>query len=258
MGALMLTMLPDARWPMFRVGQPQDPPGFRLSNDGSAGTPPGDSGVASFARYLPGDAGPLVPPDPGGPPYASDGGVYPVADQAYEPVDGNPPRQDTARADDAGAGDNRPGFLDRFQPFITDAQNAAEAVGTRANAVVNGAYSVFPGTYNAIRALGRGTGVLGPEESRRFGQEADFIGDSLGQIAKHPGLALRTARAALPILAKDPLLPYYAAGRLLMGGLTRLGPVATIGDALRAVEDGHNFLNSVFYHGIQGIPSKSP
>jgi hypothetical protein len=77
MGALMLTMLPDARWPMFRVGQPQDPPGFRLSNDGSAGTPPGDSGVASFGRYLPDNAGPLVPPDPGGPPYASDGGVYP-------------------------------------------------------------------------------------------------------------------------------------------------------------------------------------
>ncbi len=123
---------------------------------------------------------------------------------------------------------------------------------------MNGAYSVFPGTYNAIRALGRGTGVLGPEEFRRFGQESDFIGDSLGQLAKHPGLAVRTARAALPILAKDPLLPYYAAGRLLMGGLTRLGPAATIGDALRAVEDGHNFLNSVFYHGIEGIPSVSP
>jgi hypothetical protein len=75
---------------------------------------------------------------------------------------------------------------------------------------------------------------------------------------KHPGLSSRTAREALPVLASDPLLPYYAAGRLFMGGLTRLGPVATVGDALRAVENGHNFLNSVFYHGVEGIPSVSP
>ena len=177
----MLNMLPDARWPMFRVGQPEDLPGFRIANDGSVGTTSGDSGLASFGRYLPDNAAPLVRIGSNGPTYASDGGVYRAADQAYDPVDGNPSWQDPARTSYANARDNRSSFFDRFEPFLTDVQDAAQAVGTRANAVVNGAYSVFPRTYNAIRALGRGIGVLGPEEFRRFGQEADFVGDSLGQ-----------------------------------------------------------------------------
>jgi hypothetical protein len=160
----MLNMLPDARWPMFRVGQPEDPPGFRIANDGSVGTTSGDSGLASFGRYLPDNAAPLVRIGSNGPTYASDGGVYRAADQAYDPVDGNPSWQDPARTSYANARDNRSSFFDRFEPFLTDVQDAAQAVGTRANAVVNGAYSVFPRTYNAIRALGRGIGVLGPEE----------------------------------------------------------------------------------------------
>jgi len=93
----MLNMLPDARWPMFRVGQPEDPPGFRIANDGSVGTTSGDSGLASFGRYLPDNAAPLVRIGSNGPTYASDGGVYRAADQAYDPVDGNPSWQDPLR-----------------------------------------------------------------------------------------------------------------------------------------------------------------
>ena len=255
----MVNIPPNTHWPMFRVGQPEDPPGFRVSDDGSTGATSGDFGLASFGRDLYGNAAPAAGIDSISVTDPSGGAVYPAADSAYDPVDGNNPSwQARARWTPnqgeplyVNARDDRPGFVERFAPFLNDVQDAAEAVGTKANAVVNGAYSVFPGTYNAIRAVGRGIGLLGPEEFRRVGQEADFIGGSLGEIAKHPGLAFRIAREAVPIVARDPLLPYYAAGRFLMGGLTRLGRAATMGDALRAIENGHNLFNSVFYHGIK-------
>ena len=78
------------------------------------------------------------------------------------------------------------------------AAKVANRIGTHANAVVNGAYSVFPGVYDAGRAVARGTGLLGQEEFRRFGQEADFVGGSLGKIAEHPEASARIARRAWP------------------------------------------------------------
>jgi hypothetical protein len=157
----------------------------------------------------------------------------------------------------AGAGGDVAGFFGRFRPFLADVQDAAERVGTRANAVVNGAYSVFPGTYNAIRAVGRGVGILGPEEFRRFGPEADSIGTALGQIAEHPGPAARVSRDALSVLDTNPLFRYYMFGRAAMGLLTGLGPAAMAGDALRAIEKGHNMIDTLKY-GIQGTPSGGP
>ena len=238
----MFSILPNTPWPGFRVGQPEELPGFRLANDGS----------------LPADA------ESGGRTYASDGGVYPAGDRADEPLVGRPPVQDPARwsatlpgTSYAGAGDDGAGFVDRLRPFLADVRDAAERVGTRANAVVNGAYSVFPGTYNALRAVGRGIGILGPEEFRRFGQEADFIGTALGQVAEHPGPAARVSRDALSALDTDPLFRYYMLGRTAMGALTGLGPAAMAGDALRAVEKGHNMINA-YKRGIQGTPSSGP
>jgi hypothetical protein len=139
---------------------------------------------------------------------------------------------------------------------------AAKAGGAAANATVNGAYSTLDNTYDAGRAVARGIGVLGPEEFRRFGQEADFIGASLGpvlgqvgpalgQIAKHPGPA---ARAAYHVWKKEPLLPFYLAGRAGMGAITGLGPAAIAGGALRAVEDGHNLVDAIVYPGVLGRP----
>jgi hypothetical protein len=135
-----------------------------------------------------------------------------------------------------------------------------KAVGSTAKAFVNGAYSSLDNTYDAVRAAGRGLGVLGPEEFRRFGQEADFIGASLGrvgptlgQIVKHPKLA---ARAAGRVLAEawDPLLPFHLAGRYGMGALTGFGAAAMAGGVLRAVENGHNLFDAIVYPGIQGRP----
>jgi hypothetical protein len=204
----MVNFPPNTRWPMFRVGQPEDPPGFRISDDGSTGAPSGDFGLASFGRDPYDNPASVVGADSNGATDASDGAVYP-ADQAYNPVDGNPSWQAPVRSTPnpgaplyVNARDDQPGFFGRLERLLNDVQDAAKAVGTRANAVVNGAYSVFPGTYNAIRALGRGTGLLGPEEFRRFGQEADFVGDSLGEVATHPGLTVRIAREAAPILVR--------------------------------------------------------
>ena len=121
---------------------------------------------------------------------------------------------------------------------------------------MNGAYSVFPGTYNALRAVGRGIGILGPEEFRRFGQEADSIGTALGQVAEHPAPA-RVSRDALSVLDTDPLFRYYMFGRTAHGALTGLGPAAMAGDALRAVEKGHNMIDA-YKRGIQGTPSSGP
>jgi hypothetical protein len=205
----MFKFVPDTSLPGFRVKAPDDPPSFRVADDGSV---PADAESAGLS-------------------YASDGAVYPAGD----------------RADEAG-------LLERFRPFIADVQDAAERVGTRANAVVNGAYSVFPGTYNALRAAGRGIGILGPEEFRRFGQEADAVGTVLGQVVDHPGAAAHVSRDALSVLDSDPLFRYYMFGRAGMGLLTGLGPAAMAGDALRAVEKGHNMIDA-YKFGIQGTPS---
>lgn len=144
-----------------------------------------------------------------------------------------------------------------------NARRLARAVGSSANALVNGAYSTLGNSYDAARAVGRGVGVLGREEFRRFGQEADLIGASLGQvgpalgqiglvlgqIVEHPKL---TAQAAGRFLAANPLLPFYFAGRVGMGSVTGLGPVAMAGGALRAVEDGHDLIDSLVQGGLLG------
>ncbi len=139
------------------------------------------------------------------------------------------------------------------QSFWSDLVDAAGRVGTRANAVVNGAYSVFPGVYNAGRSVARGTGLLGWDELQRSGQESNAIGEVLTRAAEHPGAALRTVGKGLSILDSDPLFRYYMAGRALMGIATGLGPAAMAGDALRAVEKGHNAFDA-FMQGIQGTP----
>jgi hypothetical protein len=140
---------------------------------------------------------------------------------------------------------------DLGRPFFANLEDAA----TWVNAAVNGAHSVFPGLYNAGRAEARGVGLLGGNEFRRFGQEADAVGTGLIEAAKRPELVGRAASQAWGAMRENLLFPYFA-GRLAMGIGTRLGPVAAMGDVLRAVEDGHNWLDGVFYNGVLGIPSQ--
>jgi hypothetical protein len=137
----------------------------------------------------------------------------------------------------------------------TPTPESAEGVWKAANYAVNGAYSIFPGIYNAGRAVARGTGLMGPEEYRRFDQEANFIGSASEKIAKHPELAYQAGREAVSALARNPYLVAYALGRAAMGGATMLGPAALAGDTLRAVENGHDLLDAVLY-GFQAIPDR--
>jgi hypothetical protein len=141
---------------------------------------------------------------------------------------------------------------DLGRPFFSNLEEAAAWV----NAAVNGAYSVLPGAYNAGRVVARGTGLMGADEFHRFGQEAETIGAGLGKLVERPDLAVRAAQEAWPILRDNPRLWPYLGGRAAMGILTRLGPAAVAGDALRAVEKGHNLADAFLYHGILGNPSR--
>jgi hypothetical protein len=77
--------------------------------------------------------------------------------------------------------------------FWDDAWDTAKDVGEKANAVVNGAHSIYPGTWNFFRAAGRGLGFYGSEEAQRFRQEMNAAGKGLEFIAEDPMRAARLA-----------------------------------------------------------------
>ena len=61
----MFNVLPDTRWPGFRVGLPEDQPGFRVSDDGSVRTGfAADPSLVSFGGHDPYGT-PAVAADPG-------------------------------------------------------------------------------------------------------------------------------------------------------------------------------------------------
>jgi hypothetical protein len=132
-------------------------------------------------------------------------------------------------------------------------RKVAKAVGSAANAAVNGAYSVFPDTFNYPRSILRGAGVLGKDEAYRFDQEMAAMGEGAKQIARHPKLAAEAAGRAF-WAGWDPLILPYLAGRGAMGYFTGLGPFALVGGVLRAAENADNFIDPVLYGGIQGRP----
>ena len=223
---------PDATANDFGVGQADEVPGFRV------GPPDQVPGLHNFK-----------------PPHEVVPGFHVNSDASAR--FGYPPAGDTPVLDPVRWTAEPAGYRDAVsisqKPLGDLAARVANRIGTHANAVVNGAYSVFPGVYNAGRAVARGTGVLGQEEFRRFGQEADVVDGLLGGVARHPDASARIARHAVSTLDEDPLFRYYMAGRAAMGALTGLGPAAMAGDALRAIERGHNVIDA-FKYGIQGRP----
>jgi hypothetical protein len=146
----------------------------------------------------------------------------------------------------AGGYEGDPG---RF--YYEQLRNGARAVGTGANAVVNGAYSVFPDTLDFARSALRAAGLFGKAEAGRFDQEMGAMGEGARQVVTHPRLAAQAAGNAWSA-GWDPLLLPYLAGRGAMGYVTQLGPFALAGGVLRAAEDGHNLIDSVIYRGVQG------
>jgi hypothetical protein len=63
--------------------------------------------------------------------------------------------------------------------YWSDLLDAVKPLGEAANAMVNGAYSLAPGTFNLARAAGRGLGLYGSEEAQRFRQEMTATGHGL-------------------------------------------------------------------------------
>jgi hypothetical protein len=141
--------------------------------------------------------------------------------------------------------------------YWNDLWDSAKQLGGAANAVVNGAYSLGPGTYYLAREAGRGLGLFGPDEAQRFRQEMNAAGQGLRAIARNPGTAARMAgEGLLKAVKKEPLLPFYVLGRAGMGSLlTSRGvpivPFAVLGDALHALEKGHDVIDAVGY-GVGG------
>jgi hypothetical protein len=141
--------------------------------------------------------------------------------------------------------------------YWNDLWDAAKQLGSGANAVVNGAYSLGPGTFYLAREAGRGLGLFGPDEAQRFRQEMNAAGLGLRAIAKNPGTAARMAgEGLLTAVKKEPLLPFYVLGRAGMGGLLAsrgvpIAPFAVLGDALHALEKGHDVIDALGY-GVSG------
>lgn len=91
-------------------------------------------------------------------------------------------------------------------------------VGNAANAVVNGAFSIFSGVGNAFYETARGTGLLGQQEYIRSVQETDLLIFGVQEMARYPQESVRAAREAIILgYQAEPLIPYYFAGRSLMG-----------------------------------------
>jgi len=76
-------------------------------------------------------------------------------------------------------------------------------------------------------------------------------------MAQYPQEGVRAAREAIILgYQAEPLIPYYFAGRSLMGIATGLGPAAMGGDLLGALNKGHNALDSIILHGALGVPTR--
>ena len=206
--------------PGFRVVEPQSQkvPGFHVSVDGSAGpdAPPADRSLSRTSMRS----------------------TSSPAANRYVDLRG------------ALAGVTRGTFLD-------DIKDLPEAIADRVGALAKGAYSVGPGVYYAGRAAARGLGLLGPEEAERFRRELELIRSSANAIVERPGDAARAAYYGADQRFEDPLLKYHLLGRGAVGYLARvgpvpLGPVALIGDTLRAFENGRQNLVDAVLDGIQG------
>jgi hypothetical protein len=117
---------------------------------------------------------------------------------------------------------------------------------------------VIPGVGDAIYQAARGTGVLGPQEFQNFDVESQFVGDVVTTMVQHPQATYTVATDILSVLDQDPLFRYYVAGRLAFGFATGLGPAASLGNTLQAVQNGHNVVDSIIQNGFSGLSSTGP
>ncbi|MCW5733963.1 MAG: RHS repeat-associated core domain-containing protein, partial [Enhydrobacter sp.] len=146
-----------------------------------------------------------------------------------------------------------------YSGITTTAYEYAADAGRKANAYVNGAYSVFPDALNSVRYVLRSSYLFGGDEYNRAVQEANIVGRGLTEIYRHPEASIKLGEKALGIITQQqPLISYYVGGRTFMGYLTTLGPAAAAGGLLRGVENGRDFVSSAVQSGIVGYMLPSP
>jgi hypothetical protein len=114
------------------------------------------------------------------------------------------------------------------------------------------------GVGNALRFVGRSIGLYGPEETSRSDQEiraaTEAIKDGGKLLIDSPearSVAVRAAEEAGAAYWQNELNRYHLLGRAGFGALTGVGIVAAIGDSTRALEKGHNAIDSLA-KGITG------
>jgi RHS repeat-associated protein len=147
---------------------------------------------------------------------------------------------------------------------VREASNRAVQFAT---AFGEGAWSVPRANYYAVRHVARGTGMMGSEELARFNQEAHVVDMAVCQYSENPaafnealGYAVKGLDTALS--TSESLRRYVSArvaGRVAAGVILTpvfwpVGPLATIGDTVRAVESGHDIVDAVVYGGALGHP----
>jgi hypothetical protein len=95
---------------------------------------------------------------------------------------------------------------------------------------------------------------LGHEEYVRADQEVEVVASALTTGIRNPDVAANLVYQVGRIaIQNEPLLMYYAGGRLAMGFATGLGPAATLGDMFQAVERGHRAVDAFVTHGFLGV-----
>ncbi|WP_162914429.1 hypothetical protein [Taklimakanibacter lacteus] len=139
-------------------------------------------------------------------------------------------------------------------------------IGEKANAIVNGAYSIFPGVGNALRFMARGIGLFGAEERLKWEQEGkavDYIAKQMAEDPKFREEVMSKLRVGYDAFeTENQELYYFLGGRAVMGTITRLGPAAIIGSTTRAVEDARDLVINhpkeaavyLLKHGVIGAP----
>jgi hypothetical protein len=124
--------------------------------------------------------------------------------------------------------------------------------GQAIGAIGDGAYSDLEGVGNALRFVGRSIGLYGPDEINRSDQEIraaiEAIKDGGRLLMDSPearSVAIRATEEAAAAYWQNERNRYFLLGRIGFGVLTGVAPVAVIGDSTRALEKGHNAIESL-------------
>lgn len=101
---------------------------------------------------------------------------------------------------------------------------------------------------------------MGAEEQARWSQEGAGVDQFVERYRTDPEFKRQVDQMAVDKAKElyrnnqDGEMKWFVTGRLGVGAATGLGPAASIGDATRAVENGHNTVDALIRGGVLGRP----